>query len=143
MPGTMPGTMPGMPDLSRLVMTCHRRCGVDASCSANVVDCKTLLRLAFAPQLDLDIEQYLVGKRGTPSCQQCIAVYLIPTVRTDARRSNVCSRQHLRCIKRPQGKRSTTLLQLAFASQMGPDIEQYIVGNLGKRSLAYSMSLYI
>ena len=78
--------------LSRLVMTCHRRCGV----SANVVDCKTLLRLAFASQLDLDIEQYLVGKRGTASCQQCIAVYLIPTVRQmpDAATSavgNICA----------------------------------------------------
>ena len=71
------------------------------------------------------IPRWKEGNVLLPTVHRCIYGF---NCETDARRSSVCSRQRLRCIKGPQGKRSTTLLQLAFASQMGPDIEQYIVG---------------
>ena len=71
------------------------------------------------------IPRWKEGNVLLPTLHRCIYGF---NCETDARRSSVCSRQRLRCIKGPQGKRSTTLLQLAFASQMGLDIEQYIVG---------------
>ena len=128
--GTRLGTRLGTDRRTSLVMTCHfcayasplRRHPAQTLPIAYVATSGIFLTVGPGHRA---IPRWKEGNVLLPTVHRCIYGF---NCETDARRSSVCSRQRLRCIKGPQGKRSTTLLQLAFASQMGPDIEQYIVG---------------
>ena len=63
------------------------------------------------------IPRWKEGNVLLPTVHRCVSGF---NCETDARRSSVCSRQRLRCIKGPQGKSSTTLLQLSICLADGP-----------------------